>query len=176
LENLFEYAYLDEVVNHRGAHFNLRWAEDLKEEVRYNYQIQDVLKRVYVEGTWSSDPEKAYDVGHTFRLNERPYFVVLKAPLKEYFEDSLRYEQRLPLHVLDNQNEEIPFGSFDERLRAVLEDASKHKVDIYSEMARLFIQGANKVDKDLVLASVERVNRRAYESQRVLACGFTVSI
>ncbi len=168
LENLFEYAYLDEVVNYRGAHFNLRWAEDLKEEVRYNYQIQDSRNRVYVEGTWTSDPEKPNDVGHTYRLYERPLFVVLKAPIKELFEDNLRYEQRMPLHILDNSNIEEPRGTFPERFRAALEDASKHETDIYSEVARLFYHQTADANVKLVLSTIDNVNQRTYGSQREL--------
>jgi hypothetical protein len=115
LERVLEYAYLEEVVNYRGAHFNLRWAEDLDDQANITYQVQDVQERIYVEGNAEADPEKPTDVGQEYRLFERAFWVVVKARGMEYFEQNLRYQRKMPIYVLDNEYSSVPYGKFNER-------------------------------------------------------------
>jgi hypothetical protein len=160
LEEAFEKAYLEEVVNHRGAHFNLRWADDLDVRVRYAYQVQDKDGLVYVEGNWETDRPGPVDIGHTFRLFERPFYVVLKAPLLEYVEHGLRYQRRMPLYVIDNAYASTPYKTFTERNREALEDATKHSTNLYGEIAKLGLGHWADFKPDLVMEHIERVNRR----------------
>ncbi len=158
-ERVLEKAYLEEVVNTRGAKFNLRWAEDLSEQLRYAYQVQDMKGSIYVEGTWDSGDHNPLDIGHGYRLYERPFQVVLKAPGKEYFEHDLRYQRSLPLHVLDNVFSDYPYATYGERRQEALEDALKHETDIFSEIATLELEKWSELNTTLITDTIERVRQ-----------------
>ena len=168
LEQIFQHAYLEEVVNHRGAHFNLRWAEDLEKDITFAYKIMDSSSLVYVEGTGRTNPAKPVDVGHTFRLLERPYFVTLEAPLKEFFEQDLRYRRKLPIHVLDNAYSSIPYKNLPQRRLEALEEAAKFEPDLFAEIAKMELNRWSDVNPKVILASVNQVKQRYNDSDILL--------
>ncbi len=167
-ERLFEKAYLEEVVNYRGAHINLRWAEDASEELRYAYQIQDDRERIYVEGTWDVNPKEPLDVGHTYHLFERPYWVALRAPGREYYDQNMRYQRRLPIHVLDTAYSDRPYGSIARRRREALENAAKRENHLFAEIAKMALDHWQKVEPGVILASIDRVRQEETGSEILL--------
>ena len=92
---------------------------------------------VYVDGLGRTEPAKPVDVGHNFRLVGRPYFVTLEAPLKEFFEQNLRYRRKLPIHVLDNAYSSIPYTNLAQRRLEALEVATKFDPDLFAEIAKM---------------------------------------
>lgn len=168
LERIFESAYLEEIVNHWGVRINLRWAEDLKEVISYAYKIMDAQGFVYVNGSWRTDPVNPVDVGHIGRLRERPYYVVLEAPLKEYFEQNLHYSRKLPVHVLDHAYSSAPYKNLAQRRLEALEDAIKHEANLFAEIAKMELNRWSDLNPALILESVSRVNGRLNDSDILL--------
>lgn len=168
LERVLEYAYLEDVVNHRGAHFNLRWAEDLDDKARIHYEIQDVQERIYVSGNTDADPEAPTDVGQEFRLFERPFWVVLKAMGMEYYEQNLHYQRRLPIYVLDNAYSSAPYGDFNERNREALQEATKYEDSLFAEIAKMELEQWDKVNPKVVMHAIDAINRREVDSSMLL--------
>lgn len=169
LEKTLEFAYLEEVVNHKGAHFNLRWSDEVNDdELQFVYQVQDSRGRIYVDGSWGINKTEPLDVGHTYRLYERPFFVVLKANGREYFEENLRYERRLPIHVLDNAYSSVPYATFNARHREALEDAVKHESNLFAEAAKLQLERWSEFKPDQMLEAVRKVNHREVDSPLLL--------
>lgn len=168
LEHILEYAYLEEVVNHRGAHFNLRWAEDLDDQAHINYQIQDAKENIYVNGNADADPATPTDVGQEFRLFERPFWVVVKATSVEFNEQKLRYQRRMPIYVLDNAYSASPYGDFNDRNREALEDATKYEKKLFAEIAKMELEQWDKVNSKHVMQAIETVNRREVDSPLTL--------
>jgi hypothetical protein len=164
LERILEYAYLEEVVNYRGAHFNLRWAEDLDDIARINYQIQDSQGRIYVNGNTDADPATPTDVGQEFRLFERAFWVVIKAMGMEFFEQNLRYQRRMPIYVLDNAYSSVPYGDFNERNREALKEAGKYENSLYAEIAKMEQDQWDKVNSSVVIQAIESVSKREVDS------------
>ena len=160
VEEAFETGYLEEVVNHRGAHFNLRWSEEHKVKFKYDYQVQDKDGFSYVEGSGESDKEKPHDVGHTYRIKERPMYVVVRPILLEYFDHNLRYEKKFPIYITDHAYASTPTGTFEQRNREALEDATKHASNLYAEIAKLGLGRWAEFKPDLVMDRVEAINRR----------------
>lgn len=165
LEHILEYAYLEDVVNHRGAHFNLRWAEDLDDTARINYQVQDVQKRIYVNGNADTDPNAPTDVGQEYRLFERAFRVVVQALAMEYFEQDLRYERSMPIYVLDNAYSGAPYGDFNDRHAEALKDATKYEGNIFAEMAKMELDQWDEVNPKVIMQAIEAVNQRELDSQ-----------
>ncbi|MGE5224013.1 MAG: hypothetical protein ACM3PY_16355, partial [Omnitrophica WOR_2 bacterium] len=168
LELAFEKAYLEEVVNYRGAHFNLRWSEELNEEISFNYQVQDSEERIYVEGTWRSNTTEGLDIGHTVRLFERPYTVTLRAPMREYYHQGLHYQRKMPLYVLDNAYAATPTGNIGQRRKEALEDAAKRDGSFFAEIAKMELGSWDKLDLKTIRQAIERINRRETGSPSLL--------
>jgi hypothetical protein len=164
LEQTFEMAYLEEVVNHRGTHINLRWAEDSKEGIAYAFKIKDALHYVYVDGNWRTDPAKPFNVGHIGRLRERSYYVTLEAPLKEFFEHNLRYQRHLPIHVLDDAYSNTPYHDLAQRRLEALESATKYENNLYSEIAKMELNRWPDLNPGLIMKAVDQVNQRTNDS------------
>jgi hypothetical protein len=159
LERLLDFASLEDVVNHRGAHFNLRWADDLDDDLVYAYQIQDAQGRIYVDGKSDTQLARTVDVGQEYRLNERPYWLVLKAVDVEYYEQNLRYQRSLPIHVLDTAYAASPYGAFAQRQQEALADAARREGLLYAQMARMKLGRWDEVAPKALLAAAERVGR-----------------
>lgn len=158
LEKNLEKAHLEEVVNYKGAKFNLRWAEGTDPEFHYHYQIQDDQERIYVEGTWQPE-ENGTDIGHTVRLFERPFRVVLKAPPREYYELNNRYQREIPLYVIDTAYSTSPYGSYPSRRAEALKDAAKHEGSVFGQIARLVIKNEapdESVVRNAIKAALEQ--------------------
>jgi hypothetical protein len=160
-EEAFQNAFLENVNNHRGAHFNLRFSQAGGEEMMYAYMVTDANGMIYVEGTGDVDPEKVNDVGHTFRLYERPYNVTLRAPGKEYWDQSLRYELNLPIYVLDNAYSTEPSGSLPARRDEALADAAKREGSLYAEMAKMATEKWSDLNPGVFDAAIADINSRA---------------
>lgn len=168
LEQTLEMAYLEEVVNYRGTHINLRWAEDTKEGIAYAFKIKDALKYVYVDGNWRTDPANPFDVGHFGRLRERPYFVTLEAPLKEFFEHNLRYQRALPIHVLDEAYSSTPYHDLAQRRLEALESATKFEDNLFSEIAKMELNRWSDLNPSLMGQAIDQVNQRKDDSDILL--------
>lgn len=154
-EKLFEYAYLEQVANYRGQVVNLHWAEDTTGEMRYAYQLQDDQERIYVEGTWDPEPGKFIDIGHPQRIFERPLWVVLRAPGKEYYEQDMRYERRMPIYIMDNEYSDQPYGDIASRRLEALRDAARRAGDLFAEVAKMALDEWDKVDPGVIQASID---------------------
>jgi hypothetical protein len=159
-EKLFEYAYLEQVANYRGQVINLHWADDTTGEMRYAYQLQDDQERIYVEGTWDPEPGTSIDIGHPQRIFERPLWVVLKAPGKEYYEQEMRYERRMPIYVMDNEYSDQPYGDISARRLEALVDASRRPDDLFAEIAKMALEKWDKLDPNVIRASIDCANRQ----------------
>jgi hypothetical protein len=164
----FEKAYLEQVVNYRGAHFNLCWADDVEKDMHYAYQIQDAEERIYVEGTWETGPKEGLDVGHGFRLYERPYKVVLQAPGREYYEMNMRYKRALPIHILDTSYASTPSGNYPERRAQALKEATKYETNLFAEMAKMELGHWSDINLKLFESTADRVKRGEAGSETLL--------
>jgi hypothetical protein len=167
-EQMFEKAYLEEAANYRGMHVNLHWAEDTKEEMRYAYQLQDAEERIYVEGTWDPDSKEGLDIGHPQRIFERPMWVVLRAPGKEYFEQNLRYQRKMPIYIHDNEYSPQPYGSFAGRKYEALEYAARREGDLFAEIAKMALEQWDKLDPTAVNRSIDSINGKEAGSPGLL--------
>lgn len=149
IEKQFAGAHLEEAVNYKGGKFNLRWPEDTADDFSFHYQVQDEQERIYVEGTWTPEAGGT-DIGHTIRLNERKYRVVLRAPAREYYELNNRYQIELPLQVLDTDYRAEPSGSYSARRKNALTYTSKKVETIHGQAALQLLGNEKNLDAALL--------------------------
>ncbi len=159
LEKLLEYAYLEDIVHCRGDHFNLRWNEDIRDESYVAFSVQDAQERSYVDGKYPVDAGNPQDVGHTYRLYERPYWVALSAPGREYWEQNLRYTRRLPIHILDTAYSQQSYGNPFQRRQEALQAAAKFE-NIFGILARLEVGKLDDIKAEIVQAAIDGVKQQ----------------
>lgn len=159
-EHVFDYAYVARHVVHMGNDISLRWSEDLDRKWRLAYMIQDERGRIYLDGTTEAQPYLGINVGHPARLWERPYYVTLRALPREYWEQKMRYERRIPVHVLDTEYAETPYGTYEERRREALEHAAKRGDNVFAEIAKFALGRWDQVNVDAVMAAIAKINER----------------
>jgi hypothetical protein len=160
MERAFEQAHVDELVDYRGAEIHLHWSDELDVRSYFAYQIQDQRERIHISGSGEAEPGLVMDIGHGFRLWERPYRVVLGARPEGYYEDALHYQRELPVYVLDTAYADEPYGSYEQRYREALEYAAGREGDLYAEIAKMELAQWDKVDADVVREAIARVNAR----------------
>jgi hypothetical protein len=160
LEKLLEYVYLEDIVHYRGDHFNMRWNEEIRDESFVAFAVQDVEGRNYVDGKYPVDPENPQDIGHTYRLYERDYWVALSAPGREYWEQNLRYTRRIPIHILDTAYSQQSYGNPFQRRQDALQAAAKFE-NIYGILARFETGSLDETKVEIVQAAFENTRQHA---------------
>ncbi|HNT74700.1 MAG TPA: hypothetical protein PKH77_06760 [Anaerolineae bacterium] len=159
-ERAFEYAYLEEVVNYKGAAFNLRWSEDLPVRCNYTYHIMDILGRTHIDGSSEAVPGAVADVGHGYRLWERPYRVVLRAIADEYYKDNIRYQWEMPLQVLDTPYVDKYDGAYEARRQESLKYAAGREGDLFAEIAKMALGQWDKLALSVIDKTLTTINHR----------------
>ena len=164
-ERLFDHAYLEEAASYRGRVVKLHFAEDAQDDLRYAYSIQDRQAMIYVEGVWGVVQGESLDVGHPQRIFERPGWVVLRAPGKEYFEQDLRCQRRLPIYILDNSFSEAPYGDYSSRRAEALQDAARRDGLLFAELAKMVLEKWDQLDRKAIAAAIQQVRQREAGSE-----------
>jgi len=159
-ERAFEYAYLEELVNSRGARFNLRWSEDLPVNCNYAFLVMDAQERIHLDGSGEAKPGEVVDVGHGYRLWEKPYRVVLRARPEEYYEHNLRYQRDLPIQVLDKTFVDYYGDDYEARRQEALAYAAEREGNVFGEIAKMALGKWFSVNQAQILQTIEGINRR----------------
>lgn len=158
LEQLFEQAYVERPVYHKGNTIMLRWADDLEARSQYMFQVQDDRHRIYLEGQGTTDPSEQVNVGHYARFWERDYWVSLLPLPREYYELGMRYQRDLPIQVVDNEHSSTPYGTHAERRVEALEDAARREDGLYAEIAKMELGRWNTIDAARIVESIDEAH------------------
>ncbi|MBN2389844.1 MAG: hypothetical protein JXR84_03920 [Anaerolineae bacterium] len=153
-EQLLETAYLESVVDVRGNRVRVNWPTDLDLSGECEVQIQDARHRIYVEQSPYVEAGLSIDAGHPARIWEGDYFVVFRAPIAEY-SYGLRYQYKLPVHIVDNAYSTEPYGTYADRRLEALQDAAKRENSAFSEIARLALGPDADPDTERLTVLVE---------------------
>ena len=160
-EQVFEQASIEDVANYRGKVLNLHWSDDLTANFRYQYSIQGPGDRINVDGKVEAGPGVVTDIGHGFRIWQGPFRAVVRPIPQEYYDFNIRYQWDMPVYILDNDYSETPYGTLEERGREALEYAITQKDDLYAEIAKFKLGKWDEVDQDVILGTIESIDRRA---------------
>lgn len=153
-ERLLEAAYLEAPVDVRGNRVRVSWPADLVLSGTCQIQIQDTRHRIYVEQSPYVLAGLSVDAGHPMRIWEDDYFVVLRPPIMSYIH-GLRYEYKLPVHIVDNPYSIKPYGTYADRRLEVLLDAARREHSVFPEIARQALKRGKALDVERMTALVE---------------------
>jgi hypothetical protein len=160
LEQVFDQAYLEQFVHHKGNRIMLHWPDDMIERMNYTGQVQDSRGRIYIEAQPEARATETVDLGHIARIWEGPYDVVLRARAVEYYDYDLRYERRMPIHILDNAYSSSLYGTLKERSEEALDHAIKRGSNVYAEIAKMALGRWHDLDHARVMETIEGINQR----------------
>jgi hypothetical protein len=161
LERAFEQAALEFETRFKGRNVNLHWADDLFARFNYQYSIQDAQDRIHISGNQEAQPGVVLDVGHSHRIWQGPYRVVLRPRPEEYYPpNNVKYQWEMPFYILDTEYAETPYGDYASRNREALVYATTQSGDLYAEIAKFKLQKWDEVDVDVLLGVIDSVNQR----------------
>ena len=161
LERAFEQAYLQHDISHRGAGIALRWIGEPDTFCELTYRIQDAQDIIRLEGMTGVKPSGIIQVGYRrLLLEEGAYHLVLMPHIQDYRMFEIRYQRYIPFHVLDHAYSENPYGTYEERRKEALEDAARRENNLYAETAKIALNRWPMVNRDLIIETTERINRR----------------
>jgi hypothetical protein len=160
IEDVFEQAHLEQFVHHKGNRIILHWPDDMTQRLNYTGQVQDARGRIYIEAQPEARASETVDLGHLARLWEEAYDVVLRARAVEYYNYDMRYERRMPIHVLDNAFSASLYGTLAERCTEALDHATKRGRNVYAEIAKMALGRWDDLDRDRVMEAIQGINRR----------------
>lgn len=159
-EQVFDHAYLASQTVYKGNVIGLHWSEELDTRWSVAYSIQDEQGRTYLNGSTEARAYGTLNVGHPARLWESPYYVCLRANPREYYEEGLRYERLIPVHVLDTAYSQTPYGSYEERRQEALEHAAKREGNPLGEVAKMALGRWGDLDLGLLRAALQAIPKR----------------
>ena len=160
-ERAFEQAYTERDVSNRGKGIVLRWAEDLDTRMAYTCRLQDWRNRIYAEGSPPKGMGEPIDLSLAGQLEQGRYAVVVMPPAETYYVHKVRYQRRMPVHVLSTSFSTAPYGTFQDRRREALQYAAQRSSGLYSEIAKCALGRTATIDKDVVQETVRGINERA---------------
>jgi len=159
-EHLFELVHIERDIAPVGQKITFHLHESVERRLLYTYQLQDWRERIYLEAepiaesgaTVTFDPAGAREPGQ--------YDVVLRPRANIYYEHGLRYLRRIPLRLTDVLYASAPYGTYEARRQETLQYAAQRGKGLYAEIAKFAIGRWPSVDDDLILETIEGINRR----------------
>lgn len=160
VEEAIEAAYLDRDVYVWDDEICVHWPEELAAPVELTVRLQKPSDWIYSEARPTVSAGHKRSMGQPFRLPEGPFQVFLIPSLQEYYEGNLRLERRIPLTALRNRYSQAPYGAFDERRSEALMDAARREGTVFSEIAKMALGAWADVKPDVILQTIEGIDRR----------------
>ena len=162
-ERAFEQAYTERDVSNRGEGIVLHWVKDLDTRMVYTCRLQDWRNRIYLEGTPQKGMGEPLNLSHPGQLEQGSYTVVLMPPPETYYVHHVRYQRRLPVHILQTRFSTAPYGTFQDRRREALQYAIARE-SLYSQIAKCALGRIATVDTEVILEAIEGINERGADS------------
>lgn len=159
-ERAFEQAYIEREISTQSEGIVLRWVDDLDARMAYTCRLQDWRNRIYAEGSPPKGMGEPIDLSHPAQLEQGRYAVVVMPPAETYYVHKVRYQRRMPVHVLNTRFSTAPYGTFQERRREALQHAVQRDQGLYSEIAKCALGRTATIDTDVVREVIKGINER----------------
>ena len=161
LERVFEAAYVDRDVFGADTEVIVRWPDDLDTSADAMVRLQTPLGRIYAEAHVQGTAGERARLSYAYQVAEGPYRIILMPRPEEYYERNTRIKREFSVWGLGgNRPSAAPYGTCQERRQEGLINAAQREGNVYSEIAKMALDWWSLVDADVVLQTVEDVNRR----------------
>lgn len=161
LEATFANARIDRDVFVNDEQIEVRWPAN--DPVTYNIclRVQAPNGRIYSEQHTDGKTIDNTRTGRAYQFNEGPHSVLLMPYPDDYYIHGLKVKREIPITTVRNRYSSEPYGTIQERRIEALQDASARNAGLYSQIAKMALDQWTLVKTEPILASIDKVNRRA---------------
>ncbi|MFL5804044.1 MAG: hypothetical protein ACJ8CR_20155 [Roseiflexaceae bacterium] len=161
LERVFEVAYLNRDVYTRDDEVVVRWPDALREMASLTARLQTPSGSIFMEAWPIAQAGAAVSVAKGVQVPDGPYRIMLMPRPEEYYIGNVRVLREIPLWVHKNAYAQTPYGSYEERRREALEDATGREGSVFCEIARMELEQWSEVKTAVIVEAIEGINQRA---------------
>ena len=161
LENIVDQTYLDRDVYVSDQVVQIRWPEDMAISSKMGARLQKPDGRIYAEAHPVAIGGKSQNMVRAYEVPEGELRLFLMAPPEEYYEANMRVQKEYSLYAFRNKFSEQPYGTYEERRVEALRDAAyRLEGGLYSEIAKMETGLWKRLNNDVILKALDRINRR----------------
>jgi hypothetical protein len=161
LERVFEAAYLDRDVYTKYDEVTVRWPDTLRETCSLTARLQKPDGHIYMEAWPEAQASAAVSVAKGFQVLDGGYQIQLMPRPEEYYLSEVRVTRDLPLWVHKNPYSQAPYGTYEERRREALLDATEREGSVFCEIARMELGQWSEVKTDMIEETIKGIDGRA---------------
>ncbi|HET9221153.1 MAG TPA: hypothetical protein VFO07_01550, partial [Roseiflexaceae bacterium] len=114
-----------------------RWPDSLRETGSLALRVQKPTGQIYVESLQTGRAGAAVSLVKGVQLPDGAYRVLLMPQPEEYYIGDVRVTREIPFWVQKNAYSEGPYGTYEQRRREALEDATTREGNIFCEIAKM---------------------------------------
>jgi hypothetical protein len=161
LELLFEACHIRQDVYTRKEEIEVFLPEGPAAATDFNIRMQSPGGRIYAEANRHSRMEPKQSMGFPYQSPEGSYQLLFMPTPPEYYASNLRITRTRAFYAATNTFSSQPYGTYAERRLEALQDAARRKDNVFSEIAKMALGRWEDVNQQLVLETVDSINRRA---------------
>jgi hypothetical protein len=162
LEQVIEAAYTQQDVFEYRDEISVHWPEDMAGKVTIGTRLQTTTNRIYAEANRKVKAGSVTKLGMPVQMPNGEYRVVVMPEPKEFHEGNMRIQRQIPLRLARGQFSTQPYGTYEERrIEALQEAASQAGASVFPEIANMALGWWKRVDPEVILKVIERINQRA---------------
>lgn len=153
-ERVLDLATLDRDIYAGTTAIIITWDAQLNERLNVWAQLQHTSGRIYAEARKMIDPDdRTITLSQAHRLPTGDYHLLLTPQPDEYFH-TLRYEHRIPFHVVNSKHSTTLYGDDATRRTEALRYAKDHAAPLFSLKAKLALGEITALDSDDVAPAI----------------------
>jgi hypothetical protein len=161
LEEVVACAYLTRSIFHRDEELHIHWSDKTPRSTTLTVRLAARNGRIYAEGQPTVEAGSVTNFGPVYQIPSGEYDIVLLPLPEEHYVHGLRIRRRLPVRISNDRYAEQPYGSYDQRRQEALMDAAGRTVNVFAEIAKMALGRWQDVRNDVVLRTIDDINRRA---------------
>jgi hypothetical protein len=165
LELLFEACHLRKDVYTRKDEIVVYLPEGPAAMTDFTIRLQNPAASIYGEVTRHRRLDSRQSFGFPYQIPEGSYQLLFMPTPTEYYQrdtrTNLRVTRRRDIYTVSNLFSTQPYDDDAKRREEALADAARRKINVFCEIAKMELGGWQNVDEQVVLKTIESINRRA---------------
>jgi hypothetical protein len=160
LELLFEACHIRQDVYGRKEEIFTYLPEGPAAGTDFTIRLQTPQGSIYGELNRQGFADTQHSFGFPYQILEGSYQLLFMPTPPEFYEGNLRITRARDFYAVTNVFSTQPYGTFQERRTEGLKDAARRSANVFSEIAKMELGWFDLVDQQVVLNTIESINRR----------------
>jgi hypothetical protein len=160
LELLFEACHIRQDVYARKEEIFVYLPPGPATATDFTIRLQTPQGSIYGESYRQGRSEVEHSFGFPYQIPEGSYQLLFMPTLPEYYESNLRITRAREFYASTNTFSTQPYGTYADRRIEGLRDAARRQGNVFNEIAKMELGLWAQVDQQVVLSTIESINRR----------------